>query len=194
MGIRPHSGWGALVLVAGKPGAVDVIDRRRIVITAPHTKGAEQPYHFSQGLKLSDAQTYLAERAAESEQLAFDALRQMVLEAHRRHQVVHSCAVLLAAGRSLPPLEKILASHLLVHTAEGEFFRQAFRRAGDRLKMQVTGIRERDLEEHARAAFGNQANSLTREIAGLGRSLGSPWTADQKNACLAALLVLNSEL
>jgi hypothetical protein len=35
---------------------------------------------------------------------------------------------------------------------------------------------------------------LRSEIAGLGSSLGPPWTADQKNACLAAMLVLRNEI
>ena len=35
----------------------------------------------------------------------------------------------LASGRTLPALEQILASHPMVHTAEGEFFRKAIREA-----------------------------------------------------------------
>jgi hypothetical protein len=191
IGIRPHSGWGALVVVAGHPGAVDVVDRRKIVITAPDMKGAGQPYHFAKGLSLSAAESYLAGCAAASEQLALKALRETVEQISGRGKVIARCAILLAAGRNLPPLPNILASHPLIHTAEGEFFRQSFRRAGELLGMEVTGIRERDLEQRARAAFGPQADSVRREIVDLGSSLGPPWTSDQKNACLAALLVLD---
>jgi hypothetical protein len=192
IGIRPHSGWGALIVVAGSPGAVDVIVRRKVVITAPNMEGASQPYHFAQGLNIADAERYLAECAAASERLAWDAIGETIEEARSRKKVVTTCAILLAAGRSLPELQKILASHPLIHTAEGEFFRQSFRRAGERLKLEVTGIRERDLDEKARAEFGAEADSVKREVAGLGSSLGPPWTSDQKNACLAALLVLKS--
>ena len=175
IGIRAHSGWGAVVVVAGGPGAIDVIDRRKIVISA-----VSQPYHFAKGL--ADPESYLAECAAASERLALDALREMILSARRRQKMVRSCAILLSRGRTLPALPKILASHPLIHTAEGEFFRQAFRKAGERLGLQVTGIRERDLVE--------RSDPMKREIANLGSSLGPPWTSDQKNACLAALLVL----
>ena len=195
IGIRPHSGWAALVVVAGSPGAIEVIDRRRVVITAPNVKGATQPYHFAQQClekdhSLPDAERYLARCAEASEELAWNALREVVLEVRRREKVVANCAILLAAGRPLPALPKILASHPLIHTAEGEFFRQSFRGAGERLKLRVSGIREKDLEEQARGAFGAKANLLQSEIAGLGRTLGPPWTTDQKNACLAALLAL----
>jgi hypothetical protein len=191
IGIRPHSGWGALVVVAGVPGAIEVLDRRRVVITAPEISGSSQPYHFAKGKNLAEAERYLAECAATSEELAWEALRETMEKAHACGQVVRSCAILLAAGRSLPALPKILASHPLIHTAEGEFFRQSFRGAGELLGMQVTGIRERELDERARAVFGKNADSLKREIASLGSSLGPPWTSDQKNACLAALLALS---
>jgi hypothetical protein len=190
IGIRPHSGWGALLVVAGHPGAVDVIDRRKIVITAPNIKGAKQPYHFALEQKLQDPESYLAECAAATERLALDALREAMEKARHRGKGVESCAVLLAAGRALPALKKILASHPLIHTAEGEFFRQSFRRAGELLNLRVKGIRERDLDERARVAFGVKAEPLKGEIARLGSSLGPPWTSDQKNACLAALLAL----
>jgi hypothetical protein len=189
IGIRPHSGWGAVVVVAGGPGAIEIVDRRKIVITDPAIQGANQPYHFAEDLP--DPDRYLAECAAASERLAWEALREVVSEARRRQKAVAGCAILLASGRKLPALANILASHPLIHTAEGEFFRQAFRRAGERLKLQVTGIRERDLDDRSQMAFGAGAKSLQREISGLGKSLGPPWTADQKNACLAALLVLN---
>ena len=117
-------------------------------------------------------------------------LRRAIEDARRRKKVIACCAILLASGRRLPPLPKILASHPLIHTAEGEFFRECFRKAGEALKMQVTGVRERDLEERAQAVFGAGAGSLKIEIAGLGKTLGPPWTTDQKNACLAALLAL----
>ncbi|MGD0136221.1 MAG: hypothetical protein ABSE57_29605 [Bryobacteraceae bacterium] len=189
IGIRPHSGWGAVVVVAGSPGAVEVVDRRKIVITDPIIQGANQPYHFAKDLP--DPDRYLAECAAASERLAWEALREVVSEARRRQKAVAGCAILLASGRKLPALANILASHPLIHTAEGEFFRQAFRRAGERLKLEVTGIREMDLDDRSQMTFGSSAKSLQREIAGLGNSLGPPWTADQKNACLAALLALN---
>jgi hypothetical protein len=189
--IRAHSGWGALVVVAGRPGAIEVLDRRKIVVTAPEIKGASQPYHFAKGQSLPAAESYLAQCASASEQRATIALRETLQQTERRGNVIGHCAILLAAGRNLPALPNILASHPLIHTAEGEFFRQSFRRAGELLGMEVTGIRERDLEQRARAAFGPRADSVKREIEGLGSLIGPPWTSDQKNACLAALLVLD---
>jgi hypothetical protein len=190
IGIRPHSGWAAAVVVSGGPGAIAVISRRRIVVAAEGTKGASQPYHFAKALSLPDAERYLARCAEESERLARAALVEMISEARGSKMAIGSCAILLAAGRPLPRIESILASHALIHTAEGEFFRQCFRDAGERLRLSARGMRERDLEELARNRFGAKAESLKRELESLGRAIGPPWTSDQKNASLAALLAL----
>jgi hypothetical protein len=193
IGIRAHSGWGALVVVSGSPATVNVIYRGRIAITDPNTAGANQPYHFARRQKLPEAERYLADCATASERLALEALGEIVKELQRREYVAVSCAILLASGRSLPSLSQILASHSLIHAAEGEFFRRAFWKASERLEIQVTGIREREIDGRAEAVFGNRTTQLRREIAALGVSLGPPWTADQKTASLAALLLLASD-
>lgn len=190
IGIRAHSGWGALVAVSENPFAVDLIDRRRIAITDPKIAGANQPYHFAQGQEVPEAERYLRDCTAISEQLALTALHEVVKELQHRECAVVDCAILLASGRNLPALSQILSSHSLIHTAEGEFFRRAFWKASERLGIKVTGIRERELDRLAEEIFGSRSIQFRGEIATLGRSIGPPWTTDQKTACLAALLAL----
>jgi hypothetical protein len=104
----------------------------------------------------------------------------------------HVCGavILLAAGRPLPDLAAILRSHALLHTAEGEFFRNAFRCACERLQMPARAIRERDLGTRARERLGSAAPILEQTIAGMGRTIGPPWAQDQRIAALAASLIL----
>ena len=97
--------------------------------------------------------------------------------------------MLLASGRALPPLPKILASHALVHTAEGEFFRKVVREACEHFRIPVVGIRERELDERANATFGRAAARVRQHISSLGKSVGSPCTHDEKTAALAGLVV-----
>lgn len=177
-------------MVSGKPGTVAVIVRRRIVITDPKIIGANQPYHFAQKQGLREAEKYLANCAAVSERLASAAIRDIVEGLRAREYRVAGSAILLASGRPLPSLPQILASHALIHTAEGEFFRRTFRTACERLGIPVAGLRERELEVRAKALFGGATARLQREIANLGRALGPPWTKDQKTAALAAEMVL----
>jgi hypothetical protein len=193
IGVRMHSGWGALVAVANDAGTVEIVERRRIVVATPETPGGKQPYHFAENFELPKAATFLGIRFADSKRLALEAVREVIGELRDRQYRVIGVAVLLASGRPLPPLPKILASHALIHAAEGEFFREIFSKACEGLELPVTGIRERDLDERVRATFGKAATRMLQQVSTMGRSLGPPWTQDQKTAALAALVVLAGE-
>jgi hypothetical protein len=192
IGIRVHSGWGALVAVSGEPGATRIIDRRHVEIIDRSLRGAAQPYHFAKELELRAGEKHVADSAAASEQLALAAMRQLVDHLRSRNFKIVAAAILLSSGRPLPDFPRILSSHAMIHTAEGEFFRQAFRHGCQGLKIPATGIRERDLDEHAKAALGKDAALVKKRIAGLGKAIGPPWTTDEKSAALAAVVALKN--
>jgi hypothetical protein len=191
IGVRMHSGWGALVAVSNDASSVKVIERQRVAITPPGTRGGNQPYHFAKTLELPEAEKFIGDCFLTSKRLAVAAVRHLMNELSGQYRVVGS-AVLLASGRPLPPLAKILASHALIHAAEGEFFRTAFSKACESLDLPVSGFRERDLDACAQTMFGNASTRMSQQISTLGRSLGPPWTKDQKLATLAALVVLGN--
>ncbi|HEX4167768.1 MAG TPA: hypothetical protein VHZ55_20075 [Bryobacteraceae bacterium] len=190
IGVRMHSGWGALLVVSGQAATLEVIVRRCIVLADPNRPGAVQPYHFAAEMELPEATNHLANSAGVSAHLARVAIQTVVRELLSCDYRIIGAAVLLASGRPLPSLSKILASHPLIHTAEGEFFRSMVWRACEHLAIPVTGIRERHLDQCAQARFGNRSAQVQQRIAGLKSSLGPPWTEDQKKASLAASLVL----
>jgi hypothetical protein len=185
-GVQMHSGWGVLVAVSQDANAVTLLERRRIVVADPEERGAIQPYHFAAQLKPAEQEKHLAQCASSSCQLAAAAIAEVIRELGARRYRIVGAAVLLASGRPLPPLAKILGAHPLIHTAEGEFFRQAVRQACERLQIPVTPIRARELD-----AEMNKAGELQRSIASLGRTVGPPWTKDHKTAALAAALLLH---
>ena len=192
IGIRVHSGWGALVTVSHENGDIEILDRRRIPITGTRDDGASQPYHAARNLQLSEAESFLASAFEAAHTAATSALREHIdaLRAQKYH--VAGCAILMAAGRTLPALEKILAAHPLLHTAEGVFFREAFAKACQSNAVAVTKVRERDLENALKETCGRAAARMKIKVQLLGRVVGSPWTTDQKYATLAALLLLSS--
>jgi hypothetical protein len=184
IGIRVHSGWGALVALSGRHGAEEIIDRRKVTIIDPKAIGAVQPYHHVQEMELRAAERHLAKCATESKRLAVNALSQIAAELLDREFTLIGAAILLSSARPLPDLDEVLV------TAEGEFFRKAFRQAFERLEIPVTGIRERELDDCAQKAFGTATAQVHRNIDSAGRSLGPPWTIDEKTAALAAAIVL----
>jgi len=192
IGVRMHSGWGAMVAVSSEADRVNVLQRRRIVAFSTGARGGKQPYHFAKGLEPEEAEKFLRECFEASRSLALTAVQELRDELSGRYRLVGS-AVLLASGRPLPSLSKILASHSLIHAAEGEFYREVFSKACECLELAVTGFRERDLGQHVEATFGVAANRVSQQVSDAGRLLGPPWTQDQKMAALAALVVLANE-
>jgi hypothetical protein len=190
MGVRMHSGWGALVVVSNQSGRVNVVARERIEVIDQKAGGNPQPYHRAKNLALIEAEKYLARCAAESKRLATCSIRGLTEDLQKRGYQLAKCAVLTASGRELPSLAGILAAHPLIHTAEGEFFRNAISSACEGLGLGVLRMRERELESSAKASLGRSAAAVVRQIANAGKSLGSPWTQDHKKAALAAWMAL----
>jgi hypothetical protein len=190
IGVRMHSGWGALVAVANDGGTAEVVERRRIAVVSGGTAGSKQPYHFAKNFELLEAEKFVASCLADSTRLALAEVREVVGKLRSSQYRVVGSAVLMASGRPLPPLAQILKSHALIHAAEGEFFREAFLKACEGLRICVTGFRERHLDEFVQAAFGRGTTRMLEQVSTLGRSLGPPWTRDQKSAALAGLVVL----
>lgn len=189
-GIRMHSGWGALVVLSRQASGIELLERRRITVAAQEMPGAKQPYHFVEKLPIAEAEKCLAEFTTASEQLAGQAVGEVMQQAQTRGYRIVSAAILLASARTLPPLPKILSSHALIHTAEGEFFRTIAWQACDRMHIPVVGFRERDLEEQAQQLLGSSFALASRKLSAVGKAAGPPWTLDHKNAAWAALLSL----
>src|ERR1700683_4723113 len=118
IGVSMHSGWVALVAVCFDAGKVEIIDRRRSEVIDAKTPGAKQPYHFAKDLDLRRAEEFIARCFADSQKLAASTIRDLLAELSARKYRVKAAAVVLASGRPLPPLAKILAAHPLLHTAE----------------------------------------------------------------------------
>jgi len=81
----------------------------------------------------------LAEYTAESERLAREAISSTLAGLKSRGYEIIAVALLFSAGRKLPPLPQILASHPLIHAAEGELFCQTIRRSCESLAIPVFG-------------------------------------------------------
>jgi hypothetical protein len=168
----------------------EILERRKIVIMDAKTAGMAQPYHYVEEMELRAAEKHLSKCMDTSLRLAQEALQKICTQIQDRGFSLVGAAILLSSARPLPELDEILNSHPLIHTAEGEFFRQAFRDALAKLKIPVTGIRESALPEHAQKTFGKTAADVCSRIDSMGRLLGPPWTKDQKAAALAAAITL----
>jgi hypothetical protein len=187
IGFRTHSGWAVAVVVGDAAGSPAVLDRRRFELADPKIPGSKQPYHAAAGLPMKQAAA-LIDRCQET---TWSLARRGLEEIGRGYEII-GCGMLQAAGRPLPDLAAILASHALIHTAEGEFFRRAIAEAARERKLTMRGIKEKELLDVCSRELGFPAPELRQLLADWGRKLGPPWTQDEKYAALAAWLALTS--
>ena len=188
LGFSVHSGWAAYVVAEAFSRLPGVVERGRIEMAdAPDTK---QPYHAAEGLPLKEAQALLGRFRAEAGRRADGAIGDVVNSLRRRGDEVLGCGLLLGSGRPSTSLEATLASHALIHTADGNHFRDAITDACGRHGLAVVGIRERELMEHASRALRASPPELLQRLKDVGRALGPPFRQNEKYAALAAWSVL----
>jgi len=186
VGFRVHSGWSAAVVVSLEKGAPVVLRRMRLQMVKTFSYAYRQPYHTAEKMELAEAEKFVTGVRAEAEDLTCKALRALKLELKNLQWQLDGGCLLLASGSALPEFAKILASHALIHTADGELFRAAIRAACARCGVRVTTIRERELVECCAEKFSLKPAEVLRRAAELGREFGAPWTQDQKFATVGA--------
>src|ERR1019366_8694516 len=164
LGFRARSGWAARVAVAGMIDTLRVLKRRRIVIADPERPGSKQPYHAAAELPFPEAEA-LVRRTIESSRALSRVAMAATVEALRsqRHEVA-GCGVVLSSAKALPGLEGILASHALIHTAEGEMFRDVLMWAARECHLPVAAVREKGIEPASLLRLGS-----------LGKAIGPPY-------------------
>ena len=190
VGFRVHSGWSAAVAVSLEKGAPVVLARQRIHLVETFTYEFRQPYHTAEKMLGGQAREFISQMQLEARRLAYRAIRELESKTQEQGVKLTRCGLLLASGRPLPALEKILASHALIHTADGELFREALLHASNRCGLRDFRIKEKELLDRAGQVLRLKGNALMRRVTELGRPLGSPWSQDEKFATIAAWLAL----
>ena len=193
LGFKLHTGWAALVAVAGSPAEIQVLNRQRIELLPPNSKIPRFVYHTASEMPLAQA-TELVKRAREASfEAASLAVKNTVEKLNARGIRIDVCGVL--SGSTLVPndLAAILRSHPMIHSAEGALFQNAIVSACGSLRLKIVPSRERDVWVRAAAAWDITEPRLRKIVDGLRKSLGPPWGADHKVSTAIALLALKSQ-
>jgi len=192
LGFRVHSGWAAMVVVARPNDGPLTIERRRLELIDHKIRGFQQPYHTAKDMKLPDAKAFLDQCAGAAKAVATASLRKAVSDlAGNGYKIAGSC-ILLGAGRPADDLAATLRSHVMIHTAEGHFFRNALQKACESCGLPVIGVKEKELMSRASAAIQISPAELHQRISKLGKTIGPPWRQDEKLCTIAGWLVLAS--
>lgn len=167
-----------------------VLVRDRVHLVKNFTYESRQPYHTAAKLDLDEARAFVAHIKKGARALAAQAIRNLRRKLHENGHELNRSLILLASGRPLPSLPKILAAHSLIHTADGVLFREALIHASESCEIEAVTLRERDLAATAAGALSQKPAHLIRVVNELGRGLGPPRSQDEKLAALAVWFAL----
>jgi hypothetical protein len=189
LGCRAHTGWAALVVVAGGVERPEVLLRTRAELRDPRGRVRRNAYHAARGLEAAAAAELVeaAERIAVEQAAA--ALERLLARAQEEGAAVRACAVVVGASTQAP-LEAILRSHALVHAAEGRLYQRALLQGAESRGLPAVPIPKQSIWEGAETALGVDRDALRQWIDELRRDVGPPWAEDQKLAALAAWIAL----
>lgn len=190
LGFRAHSGWTAIVAVSLEEGFPVPLLRERPHLVKTFTFEFRQPYHTAEKKAFEDARAFIDRVRVEAEGLAAAALQSVRANLEARGYALHRCGLLTASAKPLPELNRILASHALIHTADGELFREALLHACRQHALETLVVKEKELVARACQALDVSPQELAGRLAAVGRTLGPPWTQDDKFATLVACLSL----
>jgi len=190
LGCRAHTGWAALVVVAGGVARPEVVFRGRAELGDPAGRVRRNVYQAARGLETAEAAARVeaAERIAAEQAAA--ALDRTVRDAAEEGDVVRSCALVVGMFPAGARLESILASHALAHAAEGRLYQGALLQSAESYGLEAIAIPKRSIWEQGESALGVAQDELRHWIDQLRREVGPPWAQDQKLAALAAWIAL----
>jgi len=165
VGFSIHTGWAATVVLEGPPPRLLV--RRRLGL-AEDAHDARFVYHLAQEHP-ADAERILKQ----AEAMAVERVRAWLQEL-TQELAGHSLVVALPGPkRALPDMRSILASHLLIHSAEAELYRRAVAEAATSLAIPLATVHP-------------------GKVPLVGKP-GPPWGKDQKDAAALAWAALSAQ-
>jgi hypothetical protein len=188
LGFRVHSGWACMAGVTIDGGVLRLLLCERPQLVETFTFEFRQPYHTAERMPIDEARAFIARMQTEAQSLAYRAVHSAGENLREQGYEVKRYGLLVTNARPLPELPGILASHALIHTADGEHFREALIHACGKHSLRAAIVRESEVFELACRSLQLEAGELESRMADVGRAHGSPWTKDEKLATLAAVV------
>ncbi|MDQ6613690.1 MAG: hypothetical protein M3083_02745 [Actinomycetota bacterium] len=193
LGWRSHCGWAVLVGIGGSLIDPIVVHRERVVLLDGSLP--RQPYHAAVDDRLSaDEAAELVSRveraAGAAATTALDAVAAKLSQSGRRVVAVG----VAAGGRRIPSeLSMILASHPLLHAAEGDLYEQALIEASANAGLAVTTLAPKTIFLDAACELSLTVADLGAALTATGKRAGPPWQKDHREATAVALVALSGK-
>jgi hypothetical protein len=186
IGVTVHTGWVVAVVAGGSFDAAQIALRQRFELLGDADRFV---FHAAAKAPRESARAQVNACAARAREAATSAVAAVLRAARAAGARVKKVAV-VGSARTMPgDLDAILASHAAIHAAEGVLYTQAIVDGAIDAGLTADVLRAADLDARAAAARRIGSDALHARMKELGKRVGRPWSANEKNAVLAAWIV-----
>ncbi|HEU5235639.1 MAG TPA: hypothetical protein VFU37_00770 [Pyrinomonadaceae bacterium] len=189
IGFRAKTGRAIAVVLSGQPHLPFVVKKFELKLTDPNLPDTAQPYHVVMDLPWEQSQKAAGKSVRAIEAVARKALAKLLKELQALDLAVQGVGVVGSKDRDLA---RIGNYHIRAHAAEGILFRRVLELAAGTHQLRTRTFWDRELETTASSELGTRPTSLKLALNDLGRALDPPWRTDEKQAALAAWLMLGA--
>jgi hypothetical protein len=200
LGISAHMGWAAVVSVALEKGPIRILRTDRIATGTTADPETVEPYHVAAGIdsperpRTADAREIIRRGLTKQRRHTLASLRALERALRGSGFTLMAGAILCGRGRNAASLDRILASHAQIHTAEGIAVRDALASALVELGVRASMVDRDTAFEKAAATLELEEAVITATLKSLRPENGGPWRQEHKLAALAAWLALQERV
>jgi len=190
IGLRAKTARAIAVVLGGSADSPVVLAKKEIRLVDPSVPGTAQPYHEVMDLPWEESQRSVHKYARAIQSVATKELARLIKQITKDGATVIGAGIVGARDRDL---RRIGNNHIRAHAAEGVLFRAVLEFAAEKNSLRHRTFSDRDFAAITEAELGKKHFSVERKIDDLRRSVSPPWRTDEKQAAIAAWLVLHGK-
>ena len=189
IGLRAKTGRAIAVVLGGSPEKPTVLAKTEFKLIDTKIPQTAQPYHEVMEMPWEESQRKVQKFARAIERVAKEAVADLVKQQTSVGNRIRGVGIVGAPDRDLVRIGNF---HIRAHAAEGVLFRSALSLAAEANGLKWRLIPDKDFEQLTKSELGAKGSRIRRQVQELGRTVPAPWRADEKQAALAAWLVLHN--
>ena len=188
IGLRAKTGRAIVVALGGSPESPIVLLKTEIKLVDPKVPATGQPYHVVMELPFAQWQRAVNKSEQAIERVATKALAKLIDELKMNGHKPMGVGVVGAPDRDLA---RIGNPHIRAHAAEGVLFSRVLGLGAESNGLKSRAFSDRDFDKAAAASLGANYAKVRPSIDNLRQSVSPPWRTDEKQAAMAAWMVLH---
>lgn len=188
IGLRARTARAIVVVLGGSAESPTVVLKGEIPLVDPKLPATAQPFHQVMDLSWEQSERAVRKYVTSIERVAARALNELIQKMQATQRKVAGVGILGAPDRDL---SRIGNSHIRAHAAEGVLFRRVLGVGAEANGLKCHTFSDRNFDEAVAVKLGAKYSRIKRSLSGLNSSVSPPWRNDEKQAAMAAWLMLH---